>query len=400
MQIKRLRYLKIDIYTWISIVMMWFAAFASLYSDVANKIGLYIALPLAFVFASLKNRGFHFNIYEKILYSLYAWDCISYLWADDKDMASFELHTILGGFLLTYVISILAREKKNILYLYIIFLLLYLSAWNYALHHIMASMVNADDRLNDEHLNANTLAYYTFYVSFLALILNETNKHTISKKIWILLFWIMLPISFATSILTASRQILIVQIPLYIALIYIKYIKSVSTKHKIRFAIIALICLIAISTQVTSIYNNSYLKQRSEVSVSDDPRADLAREAIEKGIANLPVGLGAGNFQSVSQTRQISHNSYTESFVNMGLPGIALYSSLLGVFMWRQLKRYIKYKDNMFLVFFVFGALYTLDGVFFVFYNGPWLISFLMLVAAHSEIYAKEIPNLNTTRIK
>lgn len=187
--------------------------------------------------------------------------------------------------------------------------------------------------------------------------------------------------------LTASRQILIVQIPLYVMLIYIRYIKSVSLKHKLAFVFVGLLCLVALSGQIISSYNDSYLSKRAEVSVGDDPRAVLAQNAIQEGIANFPFGLGAGNFQSVSITRQISHNSYLEAFVNMGLPGLALYVALLVVFSWRQWKRYRERSDKMYFVFFTFGVIYLLDGMFFVYYNALWLISFFMLVAVHSETY-------------
>lgn len=386
-KIKKVRYITNDIYTWISIAMIWLAAFATLYSESSNKYGLYVCLPLAFVFSTLKNRGGHFNIYEKILYALYAWDCISFLWADDKAMASTELHALLGGFLLTYVMSILAREKKNIPYLYFAFVLLYLSAWNYAAHHILVFMTDSSDRLNDDNLNANTIAYYTFYFSFLSYILSETTHKKAIKAFWTLAFWLMLPASFGISILTASRQIIIVQVPLYAMLIYIRYIKGVSLKRKIVAVGIGLICLLAVSGRIINTYNSSYLSQRAEVSAVDDPRADLARNAIQVGIANLPLGLGAGNFQSVSITRQISHNSYLESLVNMGIPGLALYVALLVVFTWRQWKRYRASNDKMYFAFFAFGCIYILDGLFFVYYNAIWLISFFMLVAAHSETY-------------
>lgn len=389
MHIKKLRYIKSDIYSYISIVMMWFAAFATLYSDGANKLGLYVALPIAFFFCTLKNKGFLFNTYEKILYGLFIWDCISYLWANDKDTASVELHAILGAFLLTYVVSILGREKKLIPFLYFTYVLLYLSAWNYAVHHILVFMSGDEDRLNDEKLNANTIAYYTFYISFLSYILSEIVNREKIKKIWTCIFWLMLPASFGVSLLTASRQVILVQVPLYAMLIYIRYLKGVPLKHKIAFAFLSLLCLIVFSGKVIDTYDNSYLKQRAETNVSNDPRADLARNAIQEGIANFPFGLGAGNFQSISITRQISHNSYLESFVNLGLPGLSLYIALMLVFTLRQLKRYRESKDKIFFAFFTFGIIYILDGLFFVYYNAIWLISFFMLVASHSETYFK-----------
>lgn len=189
MHLKRLRYIKSDILSYTSIAMMMFAAFASLWSDGANMVGLYVALPIAFVLSTLQNKGFHFNIYEKILYSLFLWDVIAYLWADNKELASREQHVLLGAFLLCYIASIQARDTKHMPYLYIVWCLLYLSAWNYAVHHILVFMTNATDRLNDEKLNANTLAYYTFYFSYIAFMLSEICKKSMLRKIWTVIFW-------------------------------------------------------------------------------------------------------------------------------------------------------------------------------------------------------------------
>lgn len=390
MYLKKIRYIKKDLYHIIGILCLFFSAFASLYSPLTNAIGLYVAIPIACLLATKFNKGFHTSIYEKILYTLFLWDCISYFWAEHKELASTELHMVLGTFLLVYCLSIYARNFKLIPYLYFIYVLLYLSAWNYAIHNIFTMMVDDSDRLNDEVLNANTMAYYTFYVSFLFYILSEIVNIKWLKKIWEWCFWLMLPASFGISILTSSRQVPIIQVPLYAMLIYIKYVQGASLKNKLKLGLFALLIAVVFSGYIISAYNNSFLKERAEINIADDGRAALARNAIQVGFNNLPLGIGAGNFQGVSITRQISHNSYLEAFVNMGIPGLALYLALLGMFVHRQWKRYWYYKDKMFLAFFTFGVLYILDGFFFVFYNSLWLISFFMLVATHSETYYKK----------
>ena len=129
--------------------------------------------------------------------------------------------------------------------------------------------------------------------------------------------------------------------------------------------------------------------------LGDDPRTSLLKNAISVGIQNFPLGIGCNNFQAISVTRQIAHNSYLEAFVDLGIIGLSLYSYLMGLFMYRQWKRYRKTKDKMYFIFFTFGLIYILDGVFFVFYNVLWLMSFFILVANHSELYYKEHHKLN-----
>lgn len=52
-------------------------------------------------------------------------------------------------------------------YLYVTFFVLYIGAWYYSYNNSLVVMdITSDaDRLNDDKLNANTMAYYTFYVT-------------------------------------------------------------------------------------------------------------------------------------------------------------------------------------------------------------------------------------------
>jgi hypothetical protein len=147
--------------------------------------------------------------------------------------------------------------------------------------------------------------------------LAEITKTSFMKKAWKIVFWLMLPFSFLVSLLTASRQVLLIQIPLYALLIYIEYIKGVSTKNKILFTLFAILIAGVLAGPIYNTYEDSNLKERADMSVADDPRIELLFDATNVAINNLPLGVGSGNYQAVSSRRQISHNSYLEAFVNL-----------------------------------------------------------------------------------
>lgn len=377
---------------YIIIFCIWFSAFVSLYSQTLNSFALYILLPIVFGVSVYLNNGLSTNKYVKILIFLILWIFFSYLWAVYKEPAERQLRQLLGVFIFSYSISIIVKNKKFIPYLYVSYFILLASAWLYAKNNIlpiMASSKGVGCRLNDDILNANTLAYYTFYVTFSIYILAEIVQSNKIRKIWEFLFWLMIPLSMITAILTASRQVLLIQIPLISVFIYLRYWKKVNRKKKFVFALIVAICIMISMPKIISSYENSYLAKRSETSVQKDSRYELLVEAIDVGIEYFPFGVGANNFVAYSINKQFSHNIYAELFVNEGAVGLILYLVLLLEFLKKQWLRYKKYRDSVYFVFFIFGIIYALDGLFYVFYSHMWLIGFFILVASHSECYYK-----------
>ena len=159
----------------IIIACLFFAAAVSINSDALNTIALYVAIPFAFVLSYLSVGKISPNKYEAILISIFIWDCISSLWAEYPASVSRELHRILGAFLLTYIMAANAKSIKMCKYLYLTFFVLYLGAWYYSYTNslIAVEMTSDADRLNDDKLNANTMAYYTS-VSYTHLTLPTT----------------------------------------------------------------------------------------------------------------------------------------------------------------------------------------------------------------------------------
>lgn len=371
------------------IILLYFAASVSLI-DSLNPLALYGAIPLSFLISLSVGNSLKTNNYLKRLLVLILWVAATYFSAVYVEEANNQMKNLLGVFVLSMTIANLSSDKRCVPWLYGVFIILLIQALVYANSHIMIEGFDtATDRLNDEKLNANTVAYYTFFVTFAIYELGNSFliKNRVIANIFRLLFLAMYGVSFTVAILTGSRQVLIIQIPLLALLTFIRYIEGASLKRKLLFVLIAAVACVASIDPITKSYDNSYLKVRSETKVKDDVRALLLQDAIKVGCQHPIMGVGPGNYVRYSFNRHFSHCTYTELFANTGVIGTLIYVSLLLMFITSQWKRFWKYRDKTYLVFLVCGLIYLFDNFFYVFYVDLWLIGFFILLASHSETY-------------
>lgn len=371
------------------IILLYFAASVSLI-DSLNPLALYGAIPLSFLISLSVGNSLKTNNYLKRLLVLILWVAATYFSAVYVEEANNQMKNLLGVFVLSMTIANLSSDKRCVPWLYGVFIILLIQALVYANSHIMIEGFDtATDRLNDEKLNANTLAYYTFFVTFAIYELGNSFliKNRVIANIFRLLFLAMYGVSFTVAILTGSRQVLIIQIPLLVLLTFIRYIEGASLKRKLLFVLIAAVACVASIDPITKSYDNSYLKVRSETKAKDDVRALLLQDAIKVGCQHPIMGVGPGNYVRYSFNRHFSHCTYTELFANTGVIGALIYVSLLLMFLTSQWKRFWKYRDKTYLVFLVCGLIYLFDNFFYVFYVDLWLIGFFILLASHSETY-------------
>ena len=367
-----------------SLICIMFAASVCL-NDSLNPIALYVAIPCAFIWSASQYNILHKNPYIKILTILYAWICLCYPFAENTTLANMELKRILGAYILCFSIASLATKRKIIPWLYIIYIILLGAAWWYAKNNILTIIDFGNERLNDDKLNANTLAYYTFYVTIAIYILGEILKGKKRTIFRILLFGVVL-LSFITAIYTGSRQVLIIQGPLLAALCWIRYITN-SSKSILIILIAICIGIYAFKKYGADIYENSTLKKRSEIEVKDDTRYDIAVECLKIGVHSPLVGYGPGNITRQVSSHHGAHNTYLELFVNTGLPGVLIFIFMIYTYIKRQYKQWRHSRDKMFLIFIIFGLFWMIDQIFYSFYSDLWLMSFFILVASHSEQY-------------
>lgn len=370
----------------IVLVLLYFWAIVNV-NDLMMPIGLYVAVPSAFILSFWCNTE---NLYNSRYFNIFTlfllWVTFTWLGANDMAVATKQMQRLLGVFLMTGAVCNLATDKRNASWLYGLYVILFIVALHYAYTNILTIKFNiAHDRLDDSRLNANVLANYMFYATFALFILGNIINNIIYKKLFRLLFLGMIPLSFIIAILTASRQVLLVQIPIIVILLYLRYVKHSSIKAKFCFFIVA--CLAALITiqPITETYDKSFLKQRNEQNIQTGGRFKVLNEAIDIGYKNMVIGVGPGNFRLYSSKHIFSHCSFTEAFANSGLVGLLLYVYLIGVFLKKQYVYYRFTKDTLFLAFLSFGIMFAFYNFFYVFYSDLWLISFFLFVAHNSE---------------
>lgn len=374
----------------ISLLLLYFSAFVSFNVELV-PISLYTALPLSFAFSLYQNyiRNLFKNQYFRLLIILYAWCAFTSIFAINFESSQRQFNQILGVILLYATILNLSHNKKNIPWLYGLYIILAIAVLKYVRENIYTIAYDfSNSRIGDEKLNTNTIAYYTFFLTCAFYILGTLRIKNFLKKTFTFAFFMMIPASFAIAIYTASRQVLIIQIPLILLLIYIRFFYANQEFFKYLFVslIIGGMGYFYFSDNISSIYDKSYLKERSEVQIKKDPRVELMEEAIEVGLKNPVFGMGPGNFAVIQPQHMFSHCSFTELFANSGIPAVLIFIYILGSFPIKQFRNYRIFRKKIFLVFAVIGVIYFFYNFFYVFYIDLWLMSFFALVTCHANL--------------
>lgn len=366
------------------LISLW--AILSLYSW-ANNICLYVFLPLSFVLVLSQNRDiYETNRFLKLLFVLYFWFLISSFFSVDVNESFLQVKRTVATFLLCTVFASIGKKRPVVGY--VIYLLFFIALLYYAYFNILSIIDVSEERMQDDNVNANMFAYYTSFTTFALFILSycSTNK----KRLFNVLFLGMIPLSFIVALLTGSRQILLVQIPLIASLLGVKYVRN--GKGVLVFSLIILVAILLFFSFGVGMYEHSTLAHRNELSVGDDERTFLIKDAFRVGFNNIVLGVGPGCYKLVNPTHHYAHCAYAELIACSGLPALAIYVSMLIIFIKTQIKRYYASKNRLFLSFALFGVIFSFQNLFYAFYLLPWLMSFFVLVSSHSNsIFKKKL---------
>ncbi|MCQ2313101.1 MAG: O-antigen ligase family protein [Paludibacteraceae bacterium] len=378
-----------DILFFVVVVLLWFTAYAHYQGESMNHLALYVVTPLAVLLTMVYRFSFRVGRWFGILMILYIWVGLMSFFAFDRGVAMEEMHRILGCILFSFIVASLAQERKHVTWLYLLYVILFACAIGYAQREILPYITLGEGRVTDDNLNANTLAYYTFFYSFITFLLGEIAQKTKWKTFWHIVFFSSIPIIYGVAIATASRQVFVICAPMVALMLVYRYLINKATPKWQKWVsiIVIVIALAGVVPKALEIYQGSELSARNEMSVKDDERMVLLKESIQVGCEHPLFGVGPGNFRLFSSPHLFSHNTYTELFANTGIIGALIYIFMVCAFCWVNWKRWRQTHDSLCFSFLLFGCFYALYQFFYVFYADNWLISFFILVCTHSDVY-------------
>lgn len=358
--------------------------------DGIDSLVLMVVTPLL-LFYSLKRYSNYLKNKEISLYLCwFIWLVITCITAV-RPSASFQLlKTISGGVMLSLIYYMLAHEKKLIPYLYTGYIVILLAEIYYANTTFVGEALGTDIRANDVKLNANGLAYMTFYSLCSIYVLGELEIDKRLSTIVRVGFFFMIFVTVYVALITASRQVLPIALSAWLLLFFRRYVKNMNAPRALLIVLLVIVGYYLYSHVFESLYSDSLLATRTERTDNTDTRYLVIVEALEICSNNLLVGVGPGNFVHLSRYGIFTHNSYAEILVSCGVLGLILYLLIIINFLKNQIKRYRRTKDALFYSFFLIGLIWAIYNILYVFYVGVYLIPFLFLLMGHSDCLYRE----------
>lgn len=353
------------------------------------RLSLHIAVPFLIIFA-------FFRWWKTIFSSRYwwpyllliVWMLISALYNDNWSSSFQRMIPVIASFLLSFSVYATALKGNNAKVLYLsyclfFFVLMYLSIT------ITGFIQNFDydnehERESNTVMDANSYAYYSFFLIMSVRMMLEHFNKSIPKALLFIIYIILLVITVYVALLTAARQVMYLNIPLIILLIFHDFVRNGKKRSRLLFFVMIIIVLTFGLPIFLNYYNNSFLAERAEVSFAEDGRSKLMKNAMIIAIDNPLLGVGLGAPIS------FSHNTYTHLASRCGLPTLLLFIIILLRMVFTQFKRWRKTRDGTYFLFMVCGLFYIGGNLLYSYIDGPFMMAFLFILIGDSERYFKE----------
>lgn len=364
------------------------------YIDSLNYAFIYAIIPCCFMYCIVQSSFFFKSgTYLRGFLLLLIWSVFCLL--VNGCFSSYNLKAIralLLTFFYCYVIVIIcSREEKLIKYYYLIVLVWYISMWIYAISNfglfhvdIQTDRFYGGDSLDAHHINSNRWGYFTLFLTYAAFLFSVISQKKKTRDFFMYLSLLSIGLVLFNAFITSSRQVVLLNIPLYIVFLLIRFRKSIHSVKAIFFTVLFLLCLgLFLGKSIVPFYNKSFLRERNKEKIEGGSRETLITKGINYGEDNMAFGIGPGSF--VAKEEMITHSSFVQLFAETGIVGLCIYLAIIIGAIRSQFKRYKMTRNDTYLYFGTFLIFYFLDNFFYVFYDWPLLMSLFFIVVIHSN---------------
>jgi O-antigen ligase len=344
-----------------------------------GEIATILFIPLGFIIFFL-NR---FTTAKKVLaLKPLFWYLLFFLLASISILYSIDVYAAIDTqkkmlIVLMFTIAVFSYSMSSInairtMYKANVFVLFALIAYTFTLGVEMGG----EQRIEESEITANTYGYYIFTGLFSLFLLYTTNRlNKAHRIIYIVIITVASIFSLWLILASASRGAAIIVSLLIGGNIFIISVTSKKTiLKKVIISIFFFVGIFYFAVFFTNTFlNDSYLLVRFlDLNERLTPRAYHFNKAIEIGLDNPILGVGAGNYAVVPKLIEegsFSHNSFAEAFANFGSIGIFIYFMIYYSLLKRILKnlktnniklKIINYQILLFmLLFIVYNVLYV-----------------------------------------
>ena len=287
---------------------------------------------------------------------------------------------IIATFLVSMSVYAITRMNRNAPMLFLVYVLLFAMLM---IMNVLSSGFTTDfdysnelERRGNSVLNANEYAYYSLFAIIGWRIYFLIKNVSLNRFILLSLYLLSASVSFFVALMIASRQVLILQIPILLFFFYLDFVKG---KRNKSFAVILAIIIVIASPFVIHQYDNSYLATRSEVGFQEDARSDLIINAIDEGMANPILGIGLG------ANVHFSHSTYTHLLSRSGIPALIAFGLIIGKCIFEQWRRYIRLKQSRFLLYWGCLIIIAIGNFTYSYLSDPFLMPIMFAIIGCSE---------------
>lgn len=354
-----------------------------------SQLCLYVAIPAMIVYT--------FGFYKKSVFQC------KYLKSYTIILALIVLSSMINGggarvismlvpIVATYLISLtlygLTQNGNNTKMLCIAFMGLYVSIM-YATLTGEAFVADFDydneaERRGNTILNANQYAYFSlFAIMATRILLGYKDKLWAIAKLGI--YFILVIAACYTALMTASRQVLLLEIPLIAYYFYHDFLKEGKGTYKTLFIVAVIVIILYGAPLFFQYYDNSYLSVRSEAAVNEDARSSLLISAILIGLENPLFGVG------LDANISFSHCTYTHLFSRCGAICVFMYIYMIINAILVQRKRFKYTRDSYYQVISVCLIFFAIANLFYSYIDQPYMLPILFLTIGEADKHTKEI---------